>query len=155
MPSTRSTQPRLVTEPTMKPTLAPRRHSRMPTCTRCIGACAPAPAIDATSMVTAAAARMSERCMRKSPAERRDGGQRKNENGAVPAARARLCHNIGGRAKSGDLRKIKEARFRRPLPFNFCGGVAYNVFENALSQIPAKALDALAGVFQIGSLGGG
>src|SRR6266704_1717117 len=51
MPSTRSTQPRLVTEPTMKPTLEPPRHSRTPTCTRCIGCWALARANRAASKV--------------------------------------------------------------------------------------------------------
>src|SRR5258706_14081913 len=72
MPSARSTQPRLVTEPTTKPTLAAPRHSRMPTCTRWIGCCAFAPAKDATSMVAAIPARVNERRMKKSPADQCD-----------------------------------------------------------------------------------
>src|ERR1019366_7974632 len=79
MPSTRSTQPRLVTEPTMEPMLEPPRHSRMPTCTRCIGCCALAPAKDATSMVTATPARMNERRMRKSPAGECDASRESEE----------------------------------------------------------------------------
>src|SRR5207244_12394892 len=69
MPSARSTQPRLVTEPTTKPTLAPPRHSSTPTCTRCT-CCALAPPIEETSVANAAAARMRERRMKKSPAEK-------------------------------------------------------------------------------------
>src|SRR3954447_6276498 len=49
MVSERKTQPRLVTEPTIKPTLAAPRHSRMPTCTRCIGCCALATVVEASS----------------------------------------------------------------------------------------------------------
>src|ERR1035437_2129688 len=86
MPSTRSTQPRLVTEPTMKPTLEPPRHSRMPTCTRCIGCCALAPAKDATSTVTATPARMNERRMKKSPAGECDAS-RESEERRSPGAR--------------------------------------------------------------------
>src|SRR6266567_6658596 len=98
MPSARSTQPRLVTEPTTKPMLAPPRHSRMPTCTRGTGCCAWAPAKDATSMVAATPARMNERRMKKSPADECDA--------------------------------------------------------SPLSQIATKALDAFAGVLEIGGLGG-
>src|SRR6266702_613149 len=97
MPSARSTQPRLVTEPTTKPMLAPPRHSRMPTCTRGTGCCALAPVKDATSMVAATPARMNERRMKKSPADECDASR--------------------------------------------------------LSQIATKALDPLAGVLEIGSLG--
>src|SRR6202163_631287 len=71
----RSTQPRLVTEPTTKPTLAPPRHSRTPTCTRCIGACALAPAMDAASVVKAAPARMMKRRMRNLRLKRRDASR--------------------------------------------------------------------------------
>jgi hypothetical protein len=62
MPSARSTQPRLVTEPTMKPMLAPPRHSSTPTCTRCI-CCALAP-IDEASVASTPAARMRKRRMK-------------------------------------------------------------------------------------------
>src|ERR1700754_2962988 len=68
MPSERNTQPRLVTEPTMKPTLAAPRHSSTPTCTRCIGCCALAGAKDASSTAAAALARIGKRRMKKSPA---------------------------------------------------------------------------------------
>src|SRR5258705_9479651 len=82
MPSARSTQPRLVTEPTTKPMLAAPRHSRMPTCTRWIGCCALAPAKDATSVVAAIPARVNERRMKKSPADEcaasRESGARRN-----------------------------------------------------------------------------
>jgi hypothetical protein len=59
--------------------------------------------------------------------------EEKNENGAVSAARARLCHNIGSRARFGGLHKIKETRFRRPLPYNFRGGVIRHAFSDAFS----------------------
>src|ERR1700730_2615080 len=75
MPSIRSTHPRLVTEPTMKPTLAPPRHSRTPTWTSCIGCCAWAPASDATSMGAARPARMTKRRMKKSPADECDASR--------------------------------------------------------------------------------
>src|SRR5260370_23057977 len=75
MPSARSTQPRLVTEPTTKPMLAAPRHSRMPTWTRCIGCCALAPVKDATSMVAAIPARMNGRRMKKSPADEGDASR--------------------------------------------------------------------------------
>src|SRR6266478_9304534 len=55
MLSERNTQPRLVTEPTMKPTLAAPRHSSTPTCTRCIGCCPWLLTRDANSAVAALA----------------------------------------------------------------------------------------------------
>src|SRR6185312_748816 len=70
MPSTRSTQPRLVTEPTTKPILAPPRHSSTPTCTRSIGCCAWE--MGTAKKLAASAARRSERRMKKTPAERCD-----------------------------------------------------------------------------------
>src|SRR5947207_14732729 len=97
MPSARSTQPRLVTEPTTNPTLAPPRHSSTPTCTRCT-CCALAPPIEETSVANAAAARMRERRMKKSPAEKL-GCEQKIKNNAVPPALTVLCHNITGGAR--------------------------------------------------------
>src|SRR5207237_3363022 len=105
------TQPRLVTEPTTKPTLAPPRHSSTPTCTRCT-CCALAPPIDDAS--AARAARMRKRRMKKSPAGNCDASRIKNN--AVPAALAVLCHNITGRAK---LAGLKRAVFIR---LSFRGG---------------------------------
>src|ERR1700716_1601370 len=99
MPSTRSTQPRLVTEPTMKPTLEPPRHSRTPTCTRCIGCWALALAKDATSVAAATPERMIERRIKKSPADEGDASRESRER-LSPGARF-LCHNIGGHARFG------------------------------------------------------
>src|ERR1700688_305809 len=70
MPSTRSTHPRLVTDPTIKPMLAPPRHWSTPTCTRCIGCCASAAPTHAVSMVAVIAARTIERRIRKLPIEK-------------------------------------------------------------------------------------
>src|ERR1700733_1611591 len=100
MPSTRSTQPRLVTEPTMKPMLAPPRHSSTPTCTRFNGACALAPVKDATSRVTATPARRDERRMKKSPADECDAKKgsecapRPGRNSSM-AQLWRPCHTRG------------------------------------------------------------
>src|SRR5882724_272737 len=124
MPSTRSTQPRWVTEPTIKPMLAPPRHSRMPTCTRCIGCCAWAPAKDAISMVAAIPPRMLERRMKKSPAVKYDASRETGKRRAPGAS---------------------------PLYGTTFQGVPDCL---GLSQIAAKALDAFAGVFEIGGLGG-
>src|SRR3979409_516491 len=110
MPSARSTQPRLVTEPTMKPTLAPPRHSRMPTCTRCIGCWALAPARDATSMVTAAPAMMNERRMKKSPAEKVTRAE--NQESAITPARSLLYDTTSAAVPDFAV------RHSRPL---FCG----------------------------------
>src|SRR5258708_23175766 len=115
MPSTRSTQPRLVTEPTMKPTLAAPRHVRTPTWTRCIGCCALAPAKDAASMVRAAPARVNERRIKKSPAEK-DVMRAENQEGAIEPALASLCHNIGGHARFAALQSKPAQQKRGPLP---------------------------------------
>src|ERR1700716_2735064 len=71
MPLMRNTHPRLVTDPTMKPMLAPPRHWSTPTCTRCAGCCASAAPTHAVSMVAAIAARTVERRIRKLPIEKR------------------------------------------------------------------------------------
>src|SRR5579871_61351 len=63
----RSTQPRLVTEPTTKPIEAPPRHSSTPTCTRAIGACASAQRSGTPSMATAMTAARCERRIGKTP----------------------------------------------------------------------------------------
>src|SRR5438045_9557079 len=69
----------------MKPMLAPPRHSRMPTCTRVIGACALVPAKDVASMVMATPARRRERRMKKSPESKKyDAGRQLNK---APLAR--------------------------------------------------------------------
>src|SRR6202011_2753763 len=124
MPSARSTQPRWVTEPTIKPMLAPPRHSRMPTCTRCIGCCAWAPAKDAISMVAAIPPRILERRMKQSPAVKYDASRETGKRRAPGAS-----HLYGTTSPA--------------MPD--CLGV---------SQVAAKALDAFAGVFEIGGLGG-
>src|ERR1700761_3490728 len=64
MPSTRSTQPRWVTEPTMKPTLAPPRHSSTPTCTRDWALADVNPPSKVAAKVAAEAAMTSERRMK-------------------------------------------------------------------------------------------
>src|SRR4051794_37354805 len=96
MPATRSTQPRWVTEPTIKPTLAPPRHSRMPTCTRCIGCCERA-AEDMTSEAAATAARMRERGMESLRLKRCDAST--DHDGATALALRSLWHNGGGGAR--------------------------------------------------------
>src|SRR3984885_12731777 len=127
MPATRSTQPRLVTEPTMKPMLAPPRHSSTPTCTRFNGACAWAPVKDATSRVTATPARMDERRMKKSPTdecdatrEREREREREKRGVSAPWPRGavfsmpqhwRLCHICGGHPASNKKRPADAGLF--------------------------------------------
>src|SRR5687767_14197508 len=75
----------------MKPTLAPPRHSRTPTCTRCIGCCAWAAADDASSRVVARPARMVERGMRKNlRLKRRDASR---ESGRPRCLGARILYD--------------------------------------------------------------
>src|SRR6478736_8040287 len=149
MPSARSTQPRLVTEPTTKPMLAAPRHSRMPTCTRWIGCCALAPAKDATSMVAAVAARMNERRMKKSPADEYDASResrgRRNPGACICyATTSAAVPDLPTRSDDCERPAKNEARFREPRS---------SPCWTSLSQIAAKALDAFAGVLQIGSPG--
>src|ERR1700723_480693 len=115
MPSTRSTQPRLVTEPTMKPMLAPPRHSSTPTCTRFNGACALAPVKDATSRVTATPARMDERRMKRSPADECDA--KEDQERAVTWGAVPLWHNIGGLATCAARQCCPKQKARGCGPF--------------------------------------
>src|SRR5207253_3118548 len=62
-----------VTEPTINPILAAPRHSRMPTCTRCSGCWATAPARDANS--AAALTRMEKLRMKNLRQKRPQAGQ--------------------------------------------------------------------------------
>src|SRR6266403_2766875 len=112
MPSARSTQPRLVTEPTTKPTLAAPRHSRMPTCTRWIGCCALAPVKDAASIVAATPARMNERRMKKSPVDE-CGASR--ESGARRSPGACSCYATTAAAVP-DLPGANPPHKKRPAP---------------------------------------
>src|SRR5215469_3231855 len=92
----RSTQPRWVTDPTMKPTLVPPRHSSTPTCTRATGCCAPAD-IGAPSKVAAKAAIASERRMKEKLRNPNEGAVMRAEHVKPPLAF--LCHNRFHRTK--------------------------------------------------------
>src|SRR3954453_19011289 len=105
MPSARSTQPRLVTEPTMKPMLAPPRHSSTPTCTD--PCCAEVVATD-PDKARAIPARASERRMNKSPDQVRG-------NASERADQARSLWHNGGRAARQGWVTNEEGPLKRAL----------------------------------------
>src|SRR4051794_8856823 len=105
MLSERNTQPKLVTEPTMKPMLAAPRHSSTPTCTRCIGCCALALMTEASS-ISAAPIRIGKRSMEIS--------------GVVAWAKARAsrrAHHLRTTSNGGHAEFIIGRAFARPGGF--------------------------------------
>src|SRR5690242_17399356 len=114
----------------MKPIEVPPRHSSTPTCTRAIGACASAQRSEPARAAAANPATRSERRIRKTPGEEKDGSA---------AWRAgSLCHN-------GFHRTKKEARLRGPLrrlPLHIHLAVPMMMDAAAMSEADRLELDA-------------